>query len=163
MTQDGERGLDHYPYCSVPASSDYGGGRRRVPLALREFSPPRKSGPPCRAPAMPNGHCWMHSGKSPGAPKGNRNAFKYGLYSAEAMAHLGGQMPQGPFDPKMKKRRVVMQHADVVEHDVFGESSPRESSSGRLQPRQSRLELEPQLGGFVLGQPESHLRENGAV
>jgi hypothetical protein len=57
----------------------------------------------------------MHSGKSPGAPKGNRNAFKYSLYSAEAMAHLGGQMPQGPFDPKMKKRRVVMQHADVVE------------------------------------------------
>jgi len=28
----------------------------------------------------------MHGGKSPGAPKGNKNAFKHGLYSAEAIA-----------------------------------------------------------------------------
>ena len=26
----------------------------------------------------------MHGGKSPGAPKGNRNAWKHGHYSAEA-------------------------------------------------------------------------------
>jgi hypothetical protein len=28
----------------------------------------------------------MHGGKSLGAPKGNRNAFKHGRYSAEAIA-----------------------------------------------------------------------------
>jgi len=28
----------------------------------------------------------MHGGASPGAPKGNRNAFKHGHYSAEAIA-----------------------------------------------------------------------------
>jgi hypothetical protein len=28
----------------------------------------------------------MHGGKSPGPPKGNRNARKHGIYSAEAMA-----------------------------------------------------------------------------
>jgi hypothetical protein len=28
----------------------------------------------------------MHGGLSPGAPKGNRNAFKHGRYSAEALA-----------------------------------------------------------------------------
>ena len=28
----------------------------------------------------------MHGGKSPGAPKGNRNAWKHGHYSAEAIA-----------------------------------------------------------------------------
>ena len=28
----------------------------------------------------------MHGGKSPGAPKGNRNAWKHGRYSAEAIA-----------------------------------------------------------------------------
>lgn len=28
----------------------------------------------------------MHGGRSPGAPKGNRNAFKHGWYSAEAIA-----------------------------------------------------------------------------
>jgi uncharacterized protein YjcR len=27
----------------------------------------------------------MHGGANPGAPKGNRNAFKHGRYSAEAI------------------------------------------------------------------------------
>jgi hypothetical protein len=31
----------------------------------------------------------MHGGLSPGAPKGNRNAFKHGRYSAEALAWRG--------------------------------------------------------------------------
>jgi hypothetical protein len=35
---------------------------------------------------MPNGRCRMHGGPSPGAPKGNKNAFKHGLYGAEAIA-----------------------------------------------------------------------------
>ena len=45
-----------------------------------------RSGSPCRSPAMPNGRCRMHGGPSPGAPKGNRNAFKHGRYSGEAVA-----------------------------------------------------------------------------
>ena len=36
---------------------------------------------------MPNGRCRMHGGKSPGAPKGNRNALKHGRYTAEAIAN----------------------------------------------------------------------------
>ena len=39
----------------------------------------------CRSPAMPNGRCRMHGGLSPGAPKGNRNAFKHGRYTADAL------------------------------------------------------------------------------
>jgi uncharacterized protein YjcR len=39
----------------------------------------------CQSPAMPNGRCRMHGGPSPGAPKGNQNAFKHGRYSAEAV------------------------------------------------------------------------------
>jgi uncharacterized protein YjcR len=46
-----------------------------------------RSGSQCRSPAMPNGRCRMHGGTSPGAPKGNRNAFKHGRYSAEAIAN----------------------------------------------------------------------------
>jgi uncharacterized protein YjcR len=34
---------------------------------------------------MPTGRCRMHGGANPGAPKGNRNAFKHGRYSAEAI------------------------------------------------------------------------------
>lgn len=32
---------------------------------------------------MPNGRCRIHGGLSTGAPKGNRNAWKHGMYSAE--------------------------------------------------------------------------------
>ncbi|WFU37329.1 hypothetical protein QA640_22825 [Bradyrhizobium sp. CB82] len=35
---------------------------------------------------MPNGRCRMHGGTNPGAPKGNRNAWKHGCASAEAVA-----------------------------------------------------------------------------
>lgn len=35
---------------------------------------------------MANGRCRMHGGKAPGAPKGNRNAFKHGRYTARAIA-----------------------------------------------------------------------------
>jgi hypothetical protein len=29
----------------------------------------------------------MHGGKSPGAPKGNQNAFRHGRYTADAIAN----------------------------------------------------------------------------
>ena len=35
---------------------------------------------------MPNGRCRMHGGKSPGAPKGNKNALKHVRYTADAIA-----------------------------------------------------------------------------
>jgi len=44
-----------------------------------------RSGSQCRSPAMPNGRCRMHGGKSPGAPKGNKNSLKHGHYAAEAI------------------------------------------------------------------------------
>jgi hypothetical protein len=42
-----------------------------------------RKGSLCRSLPMANGRCRMHGGASPGAPKGNRNAVKHGLYSAE--------------------------------------------------------------------------------
>ncbi|MCI5158489.1 MAG: hypothetical protein D3906_08615 [Candidatus Electrothrix sp. AUS1_2] len=33
----------------------------------------------------PNGRCRMHGGGSPGAPAGNTNALKHGLYSCSAI------------------------------------------------------------------------------
>ena len=46
----------------------------------------KRKGNQCKSPAMPNGRCRMHGGTSPGAPKGNRNAWKHGHYSAESIA-----------------------------------------------------------------------------
>ena len=45
-----------------------------------------RKGTPCKSPAMKNGRCRMHGGASTRAPKGNKNAFKHGRYSAEAVA-----------------------------------------------------------------------------
>jgi glucans biosynthesis protein len=43
-----------------------------------------RNGSPCRSPAVHGRkRCRMHGGTNPGAPKGNRNAWKHGLYSRE--------------------------------------------------------------------------------
>src|SRR5262245_55428817 len=57
------------------------------PMQLPMHQAPRcgaktRRGKPCQSPAMANGRCRMHGGPSPGAPKGNKNAFKHGRYSA---------------------------------------------------------------------------------
>jgi len=47
-----------------------------------------RKGTPCRAPAVTGkARCRMHGGaKGSGAPRGNQNALKHGLYTREAMA-----------------------------------------------------------------------------
>ena len=59
----------------------------KLPMHLSKRCGARtRSGGGCRSAAMPNGRCRMHGGMSPGAPKGNKNAFKRGHYTAEAIA-----------------------------------------------------------------------------
>ena len=62
---------------------------QRQPLAMHRS--PRclaktRQATPCQAPAMPNGRCRMHGGTAPGAPIGNRNALRHGLYSGAMLA-----------------------------------------------------------------------------
>src|SRR5271163_2658166 len=46
-----------------------------------------RRGTACGSPAMPNGKCRIHGGKSPGAPRGERNGrWRGGFYSQEAEA-----------------------------------------------------------------------------
>ena len=45
----------------------------------------KRTGQPCRAPAMPNGRCRMHGGSATGAPIGNTNAETHGYYKKEAI------------------------------------------------------------------------------
>ena len=53
--------------------------------ALRCRARSKRTGKPCLSPAVRGcSVCRMH-GASGGAPKGNRNALKHGLYSAEAI------------------------------------------------------------------------------
>jgi len=44
-----------------------------------------RRGSRCQSPAMTNGRCRMHGGPSPGAPKGNKNAFRHGFYTVDAI------------------------------------------------------------------------------
>ena len=44
-----------------------------------------RTGTPCKAPAMKNGRCKLHGGKSTGPPQGNQNAFKHGYYAKVAI------------------------------------------------------------------------------
>jgi len=45
-----------------------------------------RSSHPCKSPAMPNGRCRMHGGKSPGAPCGSAHGrYKHGEYTKKAM------------------------------------------------------------------------------
>jgi len=62
----------------------------KQPLAMH-FAPRcgakcKRTGLPCKGPAMANGRCRLHGGKSTGAPKGNKNALKHGLYTKEMLA-----------------------------------------------------------------------------
>jgi hypothetical protein len=45
----------------------------------------RTTGQPCRCPAMANGRCKLHGGKSPGAPQGVKNGnFAHGQRTQQA-------------------------------------------------------------------------------
>ena len=45
-----------------------------------------QNGMPCQSPAVANGRCRMHGGKSSGVPIGNDNARKHGLWTVDAVA-----------------------------------------------------------------------------
>lgn len=61
--------------------------KQKLPMHLSPRCGARtRKGTPCQAPAMANGRCRMHGGKSTGAPKGNKNAWKHGYYSLEAIS-----------------------------------------------------------------------------
>ena len=60
------------------------------PLDLRTLprcrAKAKSSGNRCKNPAMKGKRvCYLHGGKSPGAPKGNKNAFKHGQFSRSAL------------------------------------------------------------------------------
>lgn len=57
-----------------------------IHLSPRCLARTKRTGLPCRAPAMINGRCRLHGGKSTGPPVGNKNALKHGLYTAEVIA-----------------------------------------------------------------------------
>jgi hypothetical protein len=79
-------GLVESPRGGINRNQRINSVQNKLPMHLsRRCGARTRNGSPCRSAAMPNGRCRMHGGMSPGAPKGNKNAFKHGHYTAEAI------------------------------------------------------------------------------
>ena len=56
----------------------------RAANSVKRCGAKTRSSHPCKSPAMPNGRCRMHGGKSPGAPRGAAHGrYKHGRYARE--------------------------------------------------------------------------------
>src|SRR5436309_13954833 len=63
------------------------GNRSGDPSTAPRCGAKTRSSGVCRQPAMKNGRCRLHGGKSPGAPRGERNGnYRHGLRTKEALA-----------------------------------------------------------------------------
>ncbi|TWI52971.1 hypothetical protein IQ22_02806 [Pseudomonas duriflava] len=92
---------------------------------MAECGAKTRSGQPCKAHAMPNGRCRKHGGASTGAPKGNQNARKHGIYSDTLTADEQGMWDEinvGTLDDdikiaKLQLRRALIAQAKAEEGD----------------------------------------------
>ena len=120
-----------------------------------------RSGQPCKKPALENGRCKLHGGTNPGAPKGNQNARKHGIYSDTLTVDEQGlwdDINVGSLDDdiriaKLQLRRALMAQAkaeagdgldlDLESVNTFmpevsgGEGDDGEEVGQREQPRQT--------------------------
>lgn len=61
-------------------------GMRAIAVHPRCGAHARTTGQPCRCPAMANGRCKLHGGKSLGAPRGAKNGnFRHGQRTQQAL------------------------------------------------------------------------------
>lgn len=102
-----------------------------------------RSGAPCASPAMPNGRCRMHGGPSTGAPLGNDNAVKHGIYRAaltdEERADYDG-LRLGDVDDELRLVRVRLARALRAERDDPKKDRDYEAIVDRLIGRIEGLE-----------------------
>lgn len=72
-----------------------------------------RAGTPCKNPAMPNGRCKLHGGKSTGAPKGNKNALKHGAYETVRFDML--EEDELIYIERNKNRQLLQQINDEIQ------------------------------------------------
>jgi hypothetical protein len=88
-----------------------------------------RSGTPCQSQAMENGRCRMHGGTSTGAPIGNKNAAKHGIYStallpgedecAGDLRNSIGAVEDELFITRLRLRRALKAEADAIQSNNF--------------------------------------------
>jgi hypothetical protein len=69
---------------------------------------------------MPNGRCRLHGGKSPGAPKGNQNARKHGIYS-DALTPEEGELfeeiKSDQLEQELKIAKIQLRRALIAQNE----------------------------------------------
>jgi hypothetical protein len=74
-------------YNPLPLGLLNNGNPRGDPANAPRCGAKTRLGSACQQPAMPNGRCRLHGGKSPGAPRGERNGnYRHGLRTIAAIA-----------------------------------------------------------------------------
>jgi uncharacterized protein YjcR len=79
-----------------------------------------RKGIPCEAYGMKNGRCAKHGGKSTGAPKGNQNGIRHGIYSSALTLdekELWEQIKVGSLDDELRMARIQYLRALNTEDD----------------------------------------------
>lgn len=77
-----------------------------------------RSGQPCKKPALENGRCKLHGGTNPGAPKGNQNARKHGIYSDTLTADEQGlweEINVGSLDDDIRIAKLQLRRALIAQ------------------------------------------------
>lgn len=119
-------------------------------MADTECGAKTRSGAPCKGPAMKNGRCRMHGGKSKGPKQakrpGNTNAVKHGFYSdalqAEELA-LWHRVEIGSLDDEIRLARVKL-HRLVR---LAGDADVAELIDSAIEVAKKR-DTHPELGEF---------------
>lgn len=80
-----------------------------------------RSGGVCQSPAMPNGRCRLHGGKSTGAPKGHTNSRKPGsLYSdfyTDEEKEIAAEIELESVDEELKLCKIRLRRAMKLEEE----------------------------------------------
>lgn len=126
----------------------------------------KRNGEKCKSPAMPNGRCRLHGGKTPAT---NQNAVKHGFYSkcyTEEEKQSLTEIKHGTLIAELELARTQLARAAAVdEFDEFGK--PNEyyrpdvierliNTVGRLEKQHSEItggdgdDDKPTIDGFIL-------------
>lgn len=104
-----------------------------------------RSGGVCRINPMANGRCRFHGGLSTGAPVGNQNALKHGLYSdyfTEDEARDLDQIKLGTVEEELKLCRIKLRRWLKFENKVEQELDHGNENAGMLLDEDERKTVE---------------------
>lgn len=100
----------------------------KQPHALPPCGAQTRSGKPCgNTFTLQNGRCRMHGGTSPGAPAGNKRAWKHGIYSNRITPQEEADIAPvdiASLDDVLRLTRVLLWRALTAEAAAAGQPEP---------------------------------------